>query len=158
MTNPPRQDITACWPRSLDTSDVLADQVKFCKVDRGLCRCSCAGWAAKNQSSLGSPSRLQSSLSAVLSTGFVLKDLTNPLERRLGNGIGWGEGGNDGRKRICRSLIAVLEAELNRKGDMTLTTGGLMSRIRKPLDPEASKGSDLPTVPPQLPAPPPVRN
>ena len=53
------------------------------------------------------------------------------------------------------ALIAVLEAELNRRGDMVLTTSGLQSRMRKALDPEAAKAFDRPPVPPQLAAPPP---
>jgi hypothetical protein len=56
---------------------------------------------------------------------------------------------------FAAALIAVLETELSRKGDMTLTTGGLMSRIRKALDPEASKGFERPPVPPQPAGPPP---
>jgi hypothetical protein len=53
------------------------------------------------------------------------------------------------------ALLVVLEAEFNTKGDMTLTTSGLMSRIRRALDPEVAKGYDRPAPVPQLPGPPP---
>jgi hypothetical protein len=51
------------------------------------------------------------------------------------------------------ALMAVLEAELTTKADMTLTTGGLLSRMRKALDPEGSKAFDRPAPVPQLAAP-----
>ena len=53
------------------------------------------------------------------------------------------------------ALIRVLEAELNTKGDTVLTTSGLLSRMRKAQDPEASKAFDRPAPSPQLPQPPP---
>jgi len=53
------------------------------------------------------------------------------------------------------ALIALLEAEFNTKGDMTLTTSGLLNRMRKARDPEAARAYDRPAPVPQLPQPPP---
>jgi hypothetical protein len=48
--------------------------------------------------------------------------------------------------------MALLEGELNTKGVVTVTNLGLLSRMRKPRDPEATKALERPPEPvPQLP-------
>jgi len=55
---------------------------------------------------------------------------------------------------FANRLMELLEVELSSRGDTVLTTGGLLTRIRRALDLEASSTSNRAPVPPQLPQPP----
>jgi hypothetical protein len=56
---------------------------------------------------------------------------------------------------FAKALIDALDARLSRRGEMTLTEGGLKALLREALDPQAAKAFERPPAPPQLPGPPP---